>query len=183
MSLNLRCRGFSMIEVLVTLLLISVGVLGMVAMQAKGIAYTQDSIVRNKAAMLVDELIEILRSDRQVMLTESGVPPSASGYYKKQGAAFPEAPASCNPLPTPAKERLGCWAAKAREALPDVSALLTSDFYVCRTDGPVKCSDKGSAIEIQVAWRVKAGECLDANADPDDPDGLTICRYHLRTEL
>lgn len=174
-----RIRGFSMIEVLVTLVLISIGVLGMVAMQAKGIAYTQDSVVRNKAAMLADELMEILRSDRQVLLDVKGVPSSSSDYYKAAGTDFPDAPAVCNPLPVTAKDRLGCWAAKISEALPDSATLLKSDFYVCRTDGSTACAAKGSAIEIQVAWRVKDGECLEATPGPDP----TICHYHLRAEL
>ncbi|OEO27169.1 type IV pilus modification protein PilV [Pseudomonas sp. J237] len=178
---RVRNRGFSMIEVLVTLVLISIGVLGMVAMQAKGITYTQDSVVRNQAALLADELMEILRSDRQTILDVKGVPSSASDYYKKKGTAFPDAPASCNPLPASAEDRLGCWAAKAAQTLPDASALLTSDFYVCRTDGSAVCPDKGAAIEIQLAWRVKENECMDANAKAGDD--LTICHYHLRAEL
>ncbi|KUJ92033.1 MAG: type 4 fimbrial biogenesis protein PilV, partial [Pseudomonas sp. 63_8] len=42
-------RGFSMIEVLVTVLLICIGVLGLVALQGRTIAYTQDSAYRNAA--------------------------------------------------------------------------------------------------------------------------------------
>ena len=44
--------GFSMIEVLVTILLICIGVLGLVALQGRTITYTQDSALRNAAAML-----------------------------------------------------------------------------------------------------------------------------------
>ncbi|MCR3769086.1 type IV pilus modification protein PilV, partial [Pseudomonas aeruginosa] len=47
-----RETGFSMIEVLVALVLISIGVLGMVAMQGRTIQYTQESVQRNAAAML-----------------------------------------------------------------------------------------------------------------------------------
>lgn len=86
---RVRNRGFSMIEVLVTLVLISIGVLGMVAMQAKGITYTQDSVVRNQAALLADELMEILRSDRQTILDVKGVPTSTSDYYKKKRYGVP----------------------------------------------------------------------------------------------
>ena len=39
-----------MIEVLITPLLVCIGVLGMVALQGKTIAYTQDSVQRNVAA-------------------------------------------------------------------------------------------------------------------------------------
>ena len=51
-----------MIEVLVTLVLISIGVLGMVALQARTIQYTQDAVQRNTAAMLANDLVELMRA-------------------------------------------------------------------------------------------------------------------------
>jgi len=39
----IKSDGFSLIEVLVTLVLITIGVLGMVALQGKSIAFTQDT--------------------------------------------------------------------------------------------------------------------------------------------
>ncbi|WP_152091447.1 type IV pilus modification protein PilV, partial [Pseudomonas aeruginosa] len=59
--------GFSMIEVLVALLLISIGVLGMIAMQGKTIQYTADSVERNKAAMLGSNLLESMRASPQAL--------------------------------------------------------------------------------------------------------------------
>lgn len=68
MSPNLRSRprtccnlrnqsGVTLIEVLVSLLLFSIGVLGMVAMQAKAIAYSVSAEDRSRAANLAAELI------------------------------------------------------------------------------------------------------------------------------
>ena len=42
--------GFSMIEVLVTLIIVTTGVLGMVAMQGRSIQFTQDSAQRSTAS-------------------------------------------------------------------------------------------------------------------------------------
>lgn len=55
-------KGFSLIEVLVALLLTTIGVLGMVALQGRSIQYTQDSVQRNTAIVLAGDLIEIVRA-------------------------------------------------------------------------------------------------------------------------
>ncbi|MBB3102109.1 type IV pilus modification protein PilV [Azomonas macrocytogenes] len=172
-------QGFSLIEMLVTIVLVAIGVLGMVAMQARTITFTQDSVQRNAAAMLADDLIEIIRSAD--IVDSNGLPPSTSGYYKAKSSTFPNAPETCSPLPASASQRLSCWAKKTGEILPGAADLLSSDFYICRSATPTNCSTNGSAIEIQLAWQVKKGECLDATASEEDEK--VTCRYRLRTEL
>jgi len=163
-----RSSGFSMIEVLVTLVLISIGVLGMVALQARTIQYTQDAVQRNTAAMLANDLVEVIRA----------MPDGLSGFYNAAGTAFPNPPATgCTPLPANAADQLSCWAEKAKTALPGASDLLTSDFYICRTATANTCSGTGDAIEIQLAWRVKEGVCENSGND------RTICYYRLRTQI
>lgn len=164
-----KAKGFSLIEAMISLLLICVGVLGMVALQGKAIPYTQDSVQRNTAAMLAGELVEILRTE----------PSNVSAYLKKTGVAFPSAPSSCLPLPTAAADRMGCWAARVANTLPGTTAaLLKSGFYVCKSVTPGTPGDcnTGSAVEIQLSWSVKAGECMDNSTG-------TTCTYRLRTEL
>jgi type IV pilus assembly protein PilV len=165
-----RSSGFSMIEVLVTLVLISIGVLGMVALQARTIQYTQDAVQRNTAAMLANDLVELIRA------MPDGL--TSSGFYNAAGTVFPEPPATgCAPLPANAAGQLGCWAEKAKAALPGASNLLTSEFYICRTATANTCSGAGNAIEIQLAWRVKEGDCENSG------DDKTICYYRLRTQI
>jgi len=186
-QMTTRCNdqtGFSMMEVLITLLLISISILGMVAMQAQSISFAQDSVQRNTAAMLAEDLMEMMRADSIRVLDVTGLPRDQSDYYKAAGEEFPAEPDTCSPLPAAAEARLGCWAARAQEALPDAAGLTEEDFHVCRSATPNVCSATGSAIEVQLAWRVKDGDCLDAavDTDADDYDG-TVCRYRLRAEL
>ncbi|CBL44034.1 Putative type IV fimbrial biogenesis protein, involved in pilus assembly [gamma proteobacterium HdN1] len=165
-------QGFSMIEVLITVLLISVGVLGMAGMQTRTIGYTQDSVQRSNAAGVAGELMEMIRANPEGL-------PGSSGFYKAAGTAFPSVPASCVATSVEASEQLACWAARAARVLPGVtSTLLSSSFYVCRSSAPGSCTnDAGSAVEIQVAWSAKAGECMDGNATG------TTCTYRLRSEV
>ena len=64
-------KGFSLIEVLVALLLTTIGVLGMVALQGRSIQYTQDSVQRNTAILLSGDLIEIIRAHPKELFNTS----------------------------------------------------------------------------------------------------------------
>lgn len=124
--------GFSMIEVLVALLLISIGVLGMIAMQGKTIQYTADSVERNKAAMLGSNLLESMRASPKALYDVKDQMATQSDFFKAKGSAFPTAPSSCTPLPDAIKDRLGCWAEQVKNELPGAGDLLMSDYYICR---------------------------------------------------
>lgn len=171
-----RTRGFSMIEILITLLLVTIGVLGMVAMQSRTIQYSQDSIQRNTAAALANDLLELIRAQ------PAGLP-AASEFYKAAGTAFPAVdPAGCVDTPLSATQQLACWGQKATQLLPGVSiSRLKDDFYICRTTDPGTCAAAGSAVEIQLVWTVKEGECMDSSDASDSSN--KFCRYRLRSEI
>lgn len=175
-----RSGGFSMIEVLVSLLITVIGVLGMVALQSKSIPYTQDSVQRNTAIMLVDDLVDIIRT--------AGSCTTANSCITPPGASFPTAPASCNPTPTTLSGQIGCWAVQAGKALPGGTDLLAKSFYICRSAVPgdvtaTACgttTETNTEVEIQVAWTVKtAAECMDAKVTSTS----TTCTYRIRTRL
>jgi type IV pilus assembly protein PilV len=177
-----RCGGFTMIEVLVSLIIIVIGVLGMVALQSKAIPYTQDSVQRNTAIMLVDDLVEIIRSAPQDCGT-------ANACLKAPGASFTTPSVTCIPTPTALSDQIGCWAQRAGAALPGASSLLaTSSFFICRSlvpgdEGTSSCATtntNNTDLEIQVAWTVKsAAECLNGNA----ATAAGVCTYRLRTRV
>ena len=174
-----RSSGFSMIEVLVSLLITVIGVLGMVALQSKAIPYTQDSVQRNTAIMLADDLVDIIRTAGSCTTANSCVVPP--------GSSFPAKPSTCNPTPTTLSAQIGCWADQASRALPGAADLLGSSFYICRSaiPGDVTATACGTSaanteIEIQLAWKVKtAAECMDANVTGTN----TTCTYRIRTRL
>jgi type IV pilus assembly protein PilV len=170
-------RGFSLIEALITLILVSIGVLGMVALQTRTLQNAHDSVQRNAAAALANDLLESMRAQPVGL-------PATSGFYKEAGAAFPDEPAAgCSNTPLDTSKQLACWAKKVKAMLPGVTDdLLSDEFYVCRTTNPGTCtSGAGSAVEIQIAWTVKKGECMDSTQE-DDAESTT-CRYRLRAEL
>lgn len=160
-----------MIEILITLLLMGVGLLGMIALQSRTIQYTQDAVQRNTAATLANDLVELIRAMPEGL-------PSSSSFYKAEGSAFPDTPANCIPLPDAAAGQLACWAARAGNALPGAATLLSREFYICRTATANSCTGDGSMVEIQVAWQARSGEC-----PAIDGAEQSICHYRLRTQI
>ena len=185
------CRGFSLIEVLVTIVLVTVGVLGMVALQAKSIQYTQDAINRNAAITLAHELVEIMRVHRGGLLRRS---PSLSNVYRglKDSSDIYQANGrlklnveSCPSasLPQSLVQQASCWLKQVEATLPDAHSLMSS-FVVCPSytlddsQRPVCAgsSYQGSMLAVQLAWRSKEPVCGE-NSDSD------ICTFTTQAEL
>lgn len=182
-------KGFSLIEVLVTLLLVTLGILGMVALQSRSIQYTQDSIQRNSAVELSNQLIDMMRTNPAALFDE--LPPdypaygklkSSSLFFKNKGSNFSPAPTvpTANACLNPATAQLqrDCWIEQVKTRLADSTTLLTSQSYVCRSSTAGDCNNQGSTIEIQLAWKVKDGACSDTRAP-----NSTTCIYRTRIEL
>lgn len=167
-------QGFSLIEVLITLVLTVVGVLGVVAMQTKAIQYTTDSVTRSAAVMLVDDLLEVLRSNRDKIYNNNNKLRDDSEYFKKRGDAFSDL--SCKtydglPSAENPKQQLCVWAKYAQTLLPGVTEEVLKNGYYVEKDG--------NAIRIRVAWQVKVGECTDKIAG----DGYDLCLYTMIAEI
>ena len=61
---NSRSRGFSLIEVLVALLVLSVGLLGMAILQVQGLKYNTNSYQRTQATFLAYDIIDRMRANK-----------------------------------------------------------------------------------------------------------------------
>ena len=59
-------RGVTLLEVLVSILIFSFGILGLVGLQARATQYSVDAEDRNRAALLADDLAAQMRMARRV---------------------------------------------------------------------------------------------------------------------
>lgn len=59
-------KGVSLIEVLITVLLMSIGALGVAAMQLTGLKYNSGASVRTQATLLANDLMDRMRANRQL---------------------------------------------------------------------------------------------------------------------
>lgn len=167
-----RQQGFSLIEVLVAALVVSIGLLGAAGMHLRAIGYTVDTERRQMAAMVAAELMETMRGDLSTVLLPSGQPKADLGGYKKQtGVALPPTEdEDCQPLTSAPDKRLGCWGARAKQVIPALPDELIKERFAVSVDAIT------SVISVTVAWPVKKGQCLDGN----DND---YCTYTLQSRL
>jgi type IV pilus assembly protein PilV len=63
-STRTKGLGFTLIEVLVSILLMGVGLLGMVALQLQGLSNTNNSYFRTQAILLATDIIERMRANQ-----------------------------------------------------------------------------------------------------------------------
>lgn len=58
-------QGFSMVEILVTLLVVSVGLLGMAALQTRSLSSTHTAALGSQATLLANDICDRMRANRQ----------------------------------------------------------------------------------------------------------------------
>lgn len=199
-------QGFGLIEVLVTLILTTVGILGMVAMQTRAIHYTQDAVARDTAAALSNELVEILRAHRHELFEKA--PPDNYTYQQVTAASDAYNAAGqlqfANNCPTAAAAgaaggtgagtqlaqtlgaRVSCWVQRVQQTLPGTNEdnFIATNFRVCpsfqlNTNGVPLCAGanyEGSGLAVQVAWRSKDAVCGPRR-------NSNICTFVTRVEL
>jgi type IV pilus assembly protein PilV len=155
--------GFSLVEVLVTALLIGIGLLGMATLQGHAIAYTAQASQRATAAMLAADLLELIRAT-----------PADWALYLHSDASASTDGAICAVTPTPPAAQLACWRAEVARLLPASTALPAGTTYVCRSPSTGVCAPQSQTIEIQVAWKGNHGECLNTDS---------YCHVRLRSEI
>ncbi len=75
-----RHHGFSMIEVLVTLLVLSIGLLGLAAMQASSMQNTHSAYLRSQATYLAYDMLDRMRSNMAGLNGYGGIDTSNNTY-------------------------------------------------------------------------------------------------------
>ena len=110
--------GLTLIEVLVALVVLSIGMLGLAALQASGIKFNHDSYLRSQATNLAYDVIERMRIDEDKA--------TANNFSDTYTAADPAD--NCDFSDTSTAAAKLCWRTEIRDTLPNGS-LVVSDAY------------------------------------------------------
>lgn len=63
-----RCRGLTLVEILVALIVLSIGLLGLATMQTSSVKFTTSAYQRTQATALAYDLVDRMRSNRLAAL-------------------------------------------------------------------------------------------------------------------
>ncbi len=106
-----RQRGFSLIEILIAMLILAVGVLGIAALQFKGLQFSTDSHFRSQISTLAADISDRMRINRA----------NAVSYIANYTVTTTR-PTGCNEVTgATAANDLLCWRAQVFDALPPTS--------------------------------------------------------------
>ena len=135
-------QGFSLIEVLITTIILAVGLLSIASLQFKGLQYSNDAFMRSHANILASDIIDRVRLNsanvNDYVDKNFVVPTDCTG-----NAACD--PASCNPALTTAANDLICWHNQVATFVPP-----TGTANISRTAN--NASPIPDEYELEIAW-------------------------------
>lgn len=114
MALHRRSRGSTLLDVLVTLVILSIALLGAVAMQLKALQLGQSSQWRDQAVTLAADLAERIEANKAAAVD--------GAYAVVQTSTVPSAPPSCTAACSPAEVAaldLYQWQTRIASVLPN----------------------------------------------------------------
>jgi type IV pilus assembly protein PilV len=151
----MRASGFTLLEVLIALLVLSVGLLGLAALQATGLRYNHSAYLRTQATWQAYDMADRMRANM------AGV---TSGEYDSL-SGIPGSHTDCH----------------ATGANCDAAAMAQFDLFEWNTanaavlpagQGSVAGAGAGSVFTITVRWDDNRTGATGTDCDPADPDDL-----------
>lgn len=148
-------RGFSLIEVLVALLVLSVGLLGLAALQTTGLAFNHQSYERTQAVIQAYDIIDRMRANR------SDTGDAINSNYNNVSLGYMQTPSKyctateCNGNELAAYD-IWYWNAANASILAEGRGAICKGTYTDDTKGyPSSCSVAGSIYRVAVTWKEK----------------------------
>lgn len=109
--------GFSLIEVLIALLVLSIGLLGLAGLQVTSLKYGQDAFSRSSATILAYNLIDRIHMRK-------GKNTNYTGAEYIGTAACGDVATCCDASITTVNNDLACWSAELQKTLPGSSGTI-----------------------------------------------------------
>jgi type IV pilus assembly protein PilV len=155
-----RRRGFSLIEVLVSIMVLSFGMLGVASLLAKSLSGSHTSSLRTQAIVLADDLADRMRANRATAVATApnnyeGIAPAENRCRATHYTHRHAAPVACTPQQLAADD-LFDWQAQLAAALPGGAGVVCIDSTPDDgAAGAPACDGVGGAYAIKEFWNEK----------------------------
>lgn len=159
-----RVSGFSLIEVLVSIIVLSFGLLGMVGMQAASLQANREARLQSSAVVLAREAAEMIRGNKAIgLLTSSTTNPYLGSFVSSPLAAssptyclnVASSTAACTDTTEIAKAQMTEWLARVDEQLPGARVDVCFDSAPFDSNGlprwPCAAGSSG-VIVVKIGW-------------------------------
>ena len=187
-----RNKGFSLLEVLIAIVILSIGLLGIAAMQVVSMKNNHSAYLRSQASLLAYEFSDIIRSNPIAMAADKFGDAAADGVdLNTANLGFTISSAclgyqnECDPTPpndTPdklAEVDLANWALKINQTLPSGMATISrsGDIYnitVSWLDDRTDSDGQGVNVNGDVSGSTNDDIDLTADLDGDGDNDISV---------
>ena len=162
-------RGFTLLEVLVAILILSFGVLGVLGLQALALQANKEARYQSTAVRLARELGELMRGNKDIAITANN-PYLVSNYT----GTLPSYTANCFTAACASKTEVAQfqirdWLSRVSsqgEGLPGARVVVCIDSTPYSSAGlPVwACSNTGDSVVVKIGWTHPTTNRADASA-------------------
>lgn len=157
---NLRRRirsqaGVGLIEVLVSLLVLSIGLLGLAALQAQSLRFTTDAYLRSQATVLASDIIDRIRANRDNVAT----------YVAADLSDLNDDRDDCDPTLATVDNDLQCWLLDVSDALPGALPTIAAN------------ASDADFIDVTMSWPDREAREYTSGSSPRLPADEPECLY------
>lgn len=154
-SRSLRQAGFTLLEVLVSIVVLSFGVLGVVGLQAAALQANKEARYQSAAVALGRELGDLMRGNKDVAINNAS---ASNPYLIDYTGTLPTANPTCAPCTSQiqvAQFNMRDWLARVSATLPGVHVKVCFDATpYTSSDGVPQwgCTDSGGLAVVKIGW-------------------------------
>jgi type IV pilus assembly protein PilV len=155
-------HGFSLIEVLVSIVVLSFGLLGMVGMQAASMQANRDARLQSAAAVLARELAEMIRGNKNIGILPTATNPYIGSFSTPLAPATPSfclnvasTTAACANPTEIARAEITEWLARVDNELPGARVDICFDQAPFDANGLPRwacTAGAGDVIVVKIGW-------------------------------
>lgn len=160
-------KGFTLIEVLVTLVIISISVVALAILQLKNNARVTQTSQSYLAEQFISSLFTEISTSNYSWYSSQALR-SDSPFFKAANDSFPSIDSACNPQTNNSSELatafLSCWSSKISKTMDVDDTLLKKYYFICQSNNGETCTSSGSLVLAQMAWYSKECDTLSSKS-------------------